>query len=206
MPKSPSEMMAAVEISMKERTGRTVEEWVALVAAESGIDPLDQNAVRRWLKAEHGLAQNSQWAIARRAAENAGWREPTAAEYADVMFSGTKAVLRPLHDAAIALALEMSEDSEIQPRSAYTSLVRTTQFVAVGPGTRGRLQIGIRLREGAPLDPAFELAKNFAQATHVAFVVPPEGGWPIDEAAASELAKGIVAFAGPDIARAALQN
>ena len=47
--RATQDMLDAVTESMKERTGRTLEEWVALVAA-SGIDPLDQNAVRRWLK------------------------------------------------------------------------------------------------------------------------------------------------------------
>lgn len=65
--RATQDMLDAVTESMKERTGRTLEEWVALVAA-SGIDPLDQNAVRRWLKTEHGVKQNSQWAIADAAA------------------------------------------------------------------------------------------------------------------------------------------
>ena len=60
-------MMSAVIGSLADRTGRSLEEWLALVDA-SGIDPLDQNAVRRWLKSEHGVPQNSQWAIADAAA------------------------------------------------------------------------------------------------------------------------------------------
>ena len=68
--RATQDMLDAVTESMKERTGRTLEEWVALVAA-SGIDPLDQNAVRRWLKTEHGVKQNSQWAIAEAAARAA---------------------------------------------------------------------------------------------------------------------------------------
>lgn len=42
--KSPEEMVAAMSQSMKERTGRSLEEWVAIVH-ESGIDPLDQKAL-----------------------------------------------------------------------------------------------------------------------------------------------------------------
>ena len=64
---SPDEMMSAVTDSMAERTGRSLEEWAALVAG-SGVDPLDQNAVRRWLREVHGVKQNSQWAIADAAA------------------------------------------------------------------------------------------------------------------------------------------
>ena len=205
MLKSPAEMMAAVEISMRERTGRSVAEWAELVAAESGIDPLDQNAVRKWLKAEHGLAQNSQWAIARRAAENAGWVEPSAEEYVEAMFSGKKASLRPLHDAAIALGLGI-EGASLQSRSTYTTVIRTTQFLAVGPGSRGRARIGIRLREGEPVAPEFAPAKSFAQATHEAFVAPPDQGWPEDPAQTAIEAARLLAFAKADIETAARQN
>ena len=59
--------MTAVTESLAARTGRSLDEWLALVGA-SGIDPLDQAAVRRWLRAEHGVPQNSQWAIADAAA------------------------------------------------------------------------------------------------------------------------------------------
>jgi len=41
--KSPDDMMNAVIGSLAERTGRSLEEWLALVDA-SGIDALDQNA------------------------------------------------------------------------------------------------------------------------------------------------------------------
>ena len=55
----PRDMMAAVTGSLRERTGRTLQQWVATVR-DSGIDPLDQKTVRRWLKTEHGVLQNSQ--------------------------------------------------------------------------------------------------------------------------------------------------
>ena len=75
-------MVAAVTDSMAERTGRTVEGWVEAVQA-SGVDPLDQLAVRRWLKEVHGVPQNSQWAVAFAAAEAAGWQRPSTEGYAD---------------------------------------------------------------------------------------------------------------------------
>ena len=83
-------MMAAVTSSMRDRTGRTLEEWVKAVRT-SGVDPLDQNEVRKWLKAEHGVPQNSQWAIAFETAEQSGWVEPTVEQYIDQQYSGPKA-------------------------------------------------------------------------------------------------------------------
>jgi hypothetical protein len=87
--------MAAVSASMQERTGRTLEEWVAIVDS-GGVDPLDQKAVRRWLKTEHGVPQNSQWAIADAAAVAAGWKRPTTEEYIDRQYAGPKELLRPV--------------------------------------------------------------------------------------------------------------
>src|SRR3954463_2558677 len=91
-------MMSAVTDSLAERTGRSLEDWVALVAG-SGVDPLDQNAVRRWLKDVHGVKQNSQWTIADAAARDAGWVRPTVEEYVDAQYTGAKAALRPIFDA-----------------------------------------------------------------------------------------------------------
>ncbi|KQV06234.1 hypothetical protein ASC63_01795 [Leifsonia sp. Root112D2] len=69
---SPEDMVRAVSASMRERTGKTVEEWVAIVA-DAGIDPIDHKAVRNLLKSRWSIPQNSQWAIADAAARSAGW-------------------------------------------------------------------------------------------------------------------------------------
>src|SRR5580700_3225800 len=82
-------MMGAVIGTLAARTGRSLAEWLALVEA-SGIDPLDQNAVRRWLRSEHGVPQNSQWAIADAAAQAAGWVRPSVEEYIDASTGGPR--------------------------------------------------------------------------------------------------------------------
>jgi len=158
-------MMAAVTDSMAERTGRSVDEWVEAVSA-SGVDPLDQKAVRRWLKEVHGVPQNSQWAIAFAAAEAAGWERPSTEGYADALYSGPKAALRPLHDAVVELALQQGEDAEAQGRGTYIPVVRKSQFAAVAPGPRGTLRVGLRYRTTVPDDDRIEPAKGFAQASH----------------------------------------
>ena len=48
---SPEDMVRAVSASMRERTGKTVEEWVAIVA-DAGIDPIDHKAVRNLLASQ----------------------------------------------------------------------------------------------------------------------------------------------------------
>ena len=55
MPQTPDEMLSAVSESLAARTGKSLEEWLALVRS-SGVDPLDQAAVRGWLGGGPGQA------------------------------------------------------------------------------------------------------------------------------------------------------
>lgn len=137
-------MMAAVTSSMRDRTGRTLEEWVEAVRT-SGVDPLDQNEVRKWLKAEHGVPQNTQWAIAFEAATQAGWVEPTVEQYIDQQYSGPKAALRPIFDAARRLIEELGTDVRVEGRGTYTPFVRARQFAAIAAATKARVDLGLRL-------------------------------------------------------------
>src|SRR2546429_1461116 len=134
-------MMSAVGGSLAERTGRTLDEWVALVQA-SGIDPLDQNAVRRWLRSAHGVPQNSRWAITDAAARAAGWVRPSTAEYIDSQYTGAKAALRPIYD-KLAAAIDDLGDVTVEGRGSYTPFVRGRQFAAVAAATRDRVDLGL---------------------------------------------------------------
>ena len=164
-------MMAAVSSSMRERTGRSLEEWVTLVR-DAGPDPLDQRAVRAWLRDVHGVPQNSQWAIAEAAATAAGWTRPDADSYTDTLYSGSKAHLRPIHDAIVTLAEGLGDDARREGRSTYIPVVRKTQFVAVAPGPRDTVRVGFRFRNEAPRDERLSPAKGFAQATHWLHLAP----------------------------------
>lgn len=163
-PRSPQEMAVAVARTMKERTGRTVEEWVELVNA-SGIDPLDQLAVRRWLKSEHGIAQNSQWAIADAAARAAGWRPPTLDEYIEQQYAGAKARLRPIFERLREIIGGLGDDVEMEGRQTYIPFVRKRQFAAIAAATRTRVDVGLRYTD-APDSPLLVPAKAPGQATH----------------------------------------
>lgn len=156
--------MASVSASMKERTGRTLDEWVGLVN-RSGVDPLDQNAVRRWLKREHQLPQNSQWAVADAAARAAGWVRPTVEQYIDGQYEGPKAALRPIFDRIRKVIESFGDDVTLEGRSTYTPFVRARQFAAVAAATRTRLDVGLRFTE-PPSSSLFKPGSAPGQATH----------------------------------------
>jgi hypothetical protein len=164
MAQTPDDMLTAVSASLAERTGRSLNEWVALVRA-SGIDPLDQNAVRKWLRSTHGIPQNSQWAIADAAARDAGWVRPTVAEYVDGQYSGAKAALRPVYDALAAAIGDLGGDVSVEGRSTYTPFVRGRQFAAVAAATRDRVDLGLRFTD-PPAAARLQPATAPGQATH----------------------------------------
>jgi hypothetical protein len=162
--RSPQDMMAAVSESLAARTGRTLAQWVEVVGA-SGIDPLDQNAVRRWLRSEHGIAQNSGYAIADAAARAAGWERPDTEQYIDQQYRGAKAALRPIFDRLRAFLLELGDDVRVEGRATYTPFVRGRQFAAVAAATGTRIDVGLRYTD-PPASPLLVPARAPGQATH----------------------------------------
>lgn len=161
---SPSDMMNSISDSMKERTGKTLEEWVEVVKV-SGIDPLDQKSVRNWLKSEHGILQNSQWAIADAAARAAGWVRPSVEGYIDAQYQGEKAVLRPIFDALREIIEGLGEDVAVEGRGGYTPFVRKRQFAAVQASTKTRVDLGLRFKE-APESALLSTSSLPGQSTH----------------------------------------
>jgi Domain of unknown function (DUF5655)/Domain of unknown function (DUF4287) len=157
-------MMSAVTGSLAARTGRSLDEWLDVVQA-SGLDPLDQNAVRRWLKAEHGVPQNSQWAIADAAARAAGWVRPTVGEYVDGQYRGAKAALRPIYDAVADAAVSLGDGVTIEGRGGYTPFVRGRQFAAVAAAAKDRVDLGLRFTD-PPAAARLQPASGPGQATH----------------------------------------
>lgn len=162
--KSPKDMMTAVSKSLESRTGKTLEAWVAVVQA-SGIDPLDQKAVRNWLKSEHGILLNSQWTIADAAARAAGWVAPTLEECIEQQYSGTKANLRPIFNQLRQIIENFGEDVAVEARATYIPFVRRRQFTAVVAATKTRVDVGLRFTD-APNSDLLKPAKAPGQATH----------------------------------------
>src|SRR5579863_2147174 len=99
--------------TLKEKTGRTIDEWLEVVRTAG---PKSEKEQREWLKQEFKLGTNSAWWIAERAAgkgaetDDADVYLRTAEEYVDKMFSGKKADMRPLYDKLLMLGLSMGKD------------------------------------------------------------------------------------------------
>jgi hypothetical protein len=136
---------------LKDKSGRSLEEWLALVKASG---PADEKACRAWLKEEHGLGTNSAWWIAERALakEDKGITEDdpesylkAAETYVEEMFSGAKAGLRPIYDELLALGLGVGPEVKACPCQTIVPLYRDHVFAQIKPTTRTRIDLGFAL-------------------------------------------------------------
>jgi len=131
--------------NIEQATGRTIDEWVALVRASG---PERHGEIVAWLKAEHEFSHGNANFVALTAKR--GSVTGGGDELVDAMYAGPKAPLRPFHDQVIEIARGFGADVELAPKQAYVSLRRSKQFGTVGPAPRGRLEIGLNLKGTEP--------------------------------------------------------
>ena len=139
-------------------TGRSMDEWVALVGASGKTK---HGEIVAWLKSDHGLTHGNANRIALVALRGPGAPEGDA--LVDAIYSGPKASLRPFHDRVVATADGFGDDVEQAPKQAYVSLRRSKQFATVGPASAGRLEIGLNLKG---VEPAGRLEAGGGMCTH----------------------------------------
>lgn len=141
-------MMQKWITELKQKTGRSLEEWLAYIK-KSG--PNGEKERRAWLKDEHGLGTNTAGFLAERAEgkgeENGDSDLYLAKAESDVekMFSGGKAKLRPLYDALLKLGLKTGKEAKACPCSTIVPLYRNHVFAQIKPTTQTRIDMGFAL-------------------------------------------------------------
>src|SRR5262249_10954920 len=98
---SPHPSIAMVQKWIAElpgKAGRSLDEWLALIAAEG---PAKVSERRAWLKQQFGLGTNTAWWLADRSVGNDTWDDDpdkylvAAEQFVQEMFAGNRAGLRP---------------------------------------------------------------------------------------------------------------
>lgn len=133
---------------LKEKTGRSLEEWTAFVKKEG---PKDEKGQREWLKIQHKLGTNSAWWIAARAVGKESEEESpekylsVAPEYVEKQYAGKKAALRPIYDELLKLGKSVGGDVKACPCLTMVPLYRNHVFAQIKPTTNTRVDFGLCL-------------------------------------------------------------
>lgn len=135
---TPEEALASMIANLPEKTGQSLDQWLAVVAA-SGLDK--HGKIVAHLKAEHGMTHGFANLVAAKALESGAEVDRVAAQYA-----GAKADLKPIHDAVVAFAKSLGSDVEIAPKKSSVSLRRKKQFALITPATKTRVDLGLALK------------------------------------------------------------
>jgi hypothetical protein len=133
--------------NLKERTGRTLEEWIRIVK-KSG--PAAEKERMAWLKEAHGITTNYAMWIAKRADGSGGSANYDPDAMVEAMFAGKRAGLRPIYDRLLALAFGLGKDVRVSPCKTIVPFYRTHVFAQVKPTTNSRIDVGYALRDMKP--------------------------------------------------------
>src|ERR1041385_4382985 len=135
--------------ALKQKTGRTLEEWITFVNKEG---PATEKERRAWLKEKHGLGMNYAWWIAEQSLGKGDDGSPetylkNAEAYVEKMYSGTKEALRPIFDELLVLGRSMGPDVKVCPCQTIVPLYRNHVFAQIKTTTRTRIDLGLALKD-----------------------------------------------------------
>ena len=133
---------------LKEKTGRSLDEWIVFVKKEGPKGDLER---REWLNTKHKLGTNSAWWIAERT-EGKGAEEDTpesylkaAVRYVEEQYVGPKEKLRPIYDVLLELGKSLGTDVKACPCKTIVPLYRRHVFAQIKPTTNTRIDLGFAL-------------------------------------------------------------
>ena len=151
---------AAMIASMKSRTGKTLEEWLALIGPQL---PAERKGRLQWLKQRFDLKQNSAYLILSRLDEMDG---TSLYAHGDALlndlFDGRSQALHGLYDRLLARVGGFGNDVKVLPRKNYVALSRGSHFALLRP-VRRQMAIALALPANTR-HPLLQTARGFGDA------------------------------------------
>ena len=163
MASSPEDMARSMIANMPEKTGKTLDEWVAIVKA-SGLEK--HGEMVKLLKSEHGMTHGFANLVAHEVRGGVVSAPAPADDLVAAQYAGPKAGLKSIHDRLVEAVSGFGKDVELAPKKAYVSLRRAKQFGLIQPSTKTRVDLGLNLK-GVEPSGRLEASGSFnAMCTH----------------------------------------
>ena len=159
---------------LKQKTGRSLEEWLKHIKKEG---PADEKERRAWLKEKYGLGTNTAWWLAERSVgKGAESGDPdayleSAEEDVEKMFAGGKAHLRPIYNALLKLGLKTGKEAKACPCQTIVPLYRNHVFAQIKPTTQTRIDMGFALGDMKPTGRLIDTG-GFAKKDRITHRIP----------------------------------
>lgn len=134
--------------NIQKKTGKSLQELFSAIE-KSGLEKHAE--IREFLKTEFLLGfgdANTLVHVFNKSLEKTLSPQETLKNSVNQIYSGSRELFRPLHE-TIMESIQALGEFEIAPKKTYLSLRRKKQFAIVGPGTKGRLEVGLNMK-GVP--------------------------------------------------------
>ena len=167
----PRTIMGPMADSLEATTGRSVEDWLAIV---HGLGLQRHGQILAALKRDHGLTHGYANMLALVAT---GYGQQGEAELVEGLFAGSRAGLRPIYDRVLEVVGELGDEMTIAPKKTMVSFRRGKQFACFTPMSAKRVDLGVNLR-GSLAEAAVDVERLRAtpggMASHVFAITTPE--------------------------------
>ncbi|MDF2442375.1 MAG: hypothetical protein JWR01_578 [Subtercola sp.] len=136
--------------TIREKTGKGPDDFVAEARAKGLLDPLAKTSViQAWLADEYGLGPGHGMAIFSVLRDSLAPR-PSGDERLEKVFAGAKAHWRPVFDALVARLEASGAETSTAATDTYVSLLRGSKKFAVAQFTATRFDLGLKLKSEEP--------------------------------------------------------
>lgn len=137
----PKQMGEAIIRNLKEKTGKSIEEWIEVLTAEN---LQEKKEIIAFLKNEKGLGHFQAQKVFEHFKGLDTYEDPSS--FADKIFNTKKS--KELYEFSKSKILEIAKDIRIQPCKTYIPFYKKNQFVILSKAKDDGIFMGIHLPEG----------------------------------------------------------
>lgn len=133
--------------NLQKNTGKTLEEWI-VISKQTNLSK--HGEILKFLKEIHSFTHGYANFVAHKTlGSDAGSAENTG-DLIEKQYVG-KEHFRPIYERLMHEISLFGADFEIAPKNAYVSLRRKRQFAILQPATKTRFEIGLNIKDQAPV-------------------------------------------------------